>query len=97
MTRATNVVHWAGEAGSPYSLSLVGWTKNAPQPGDPITVYMFQSETGNPVGPLNKIVLADGKELNDSVLGYLDKWCAEQHPDASGLGLFAGRCLLFEV
>ena len=62
-------VHWAGEAGSPSALSLIGWSKNAIQPGDKITVYIFQAKSGNPVGRLNKVVLADGTELRDSQLG----------------------------
>lgn len=65
-----NVVHWAGEAGSPSALGLLGWQKTSVQPGDVITVYIYQAKTGNPVGRLNKIVLADGKELKDSALGY---------------------------
>ncbi len=63
------VQHWAAEAGSPSALSLIGWSKGAIQPGDKITVYMFQAKSGNPVGRLNKIVLADGSELHDSQLG----------------------------
>jgi hypothetical protein len=38
-----------------------------------ITVYLYQSKTGNPVGRLNKIVLADGTELKDSALGYREE------------------------
>lgn len=64
------VLHWTGEAGSPSSLALLGWTKNAMQPGDVITVYIYQSKTGHTVGRLNKLVLADGTELKDSALGY---------------------------
>jgi len=64
-----NVVHWAAEAGSPSALGLIGWSKNSLKPGDVVTVYVFQSKTGNPVGRLNKIVLADGTALNDSQLG----------------------------
>ena len=30
---------------------------------------MFQAKTGNPVGRINKIVLADGTTLRDSTLG----------------------------
>jgi hypothetical protein len=63
------VVHWAAEAGSPSALSLIGWTKNSLKPGDVVTVYTFQSKTGNPVGRLNKIVLTDGTTLKDSQLG----------------------------
>lgn len=68
-----NVVHWAGEAGSPSSLSLLGWTKDSVQAGDTITVYIYQSKTGRPVGRLNHIVLADGTTLKDSALGYRDQ------------------------
>jgi Family of unknown function (DUF6152) len=63
------VVHWAAEAGSPSALGLIGWSKSALQPGDKITVYMFQAKSGNPVGRLNKLVLPDGSELADSQLG----------------------------
>jgi hypothetical protein len=60
------VVHWASELGSPSALSLIGWTKASLQPGDVITVYIHQSKTGNAVGRIDHIVLADGKELRDS-------------------------------
>ena len=72
-----NEQHWAAEAGSPSSLSLLGWTRTVVEPGDKITVYLFQSKTGNPVGRLQKIVLPDGSAFKDSALGYLD-------PDAKG-------------
>ena len=64
-----NVLHWAGEAGSPSAVSLLGWTKNSLQPGDVITVYIYPAKSGSPVGRLNKVVLADGKTLRDSQLG----------------------------
>jgi hypothetical protein len=67
-----NVAHWSGEAGSPQALGLIGWTRNSVQPGDTITVYIYQAKSGRPVGRLNKIVLADGTELKDSALGYRD-------------------------
>jgi len=65
-----NVVHWAGEAGSPSALRLLGWTQSSVQPGDRITVYIYGAKSGQPVGRLNKIVLSDGTELKDSALGY---------------------------
>jgi hypothetical protein len=64
-----NVSHWAGEAGSPSAVGLLGWNKNSVQPGDVITVYIFPAKSGNPVGRLNKVVFADGKTLRDSQLG----------------------------
>ena len=73
-----NVLHWAAEAGSPSALGLIGWSKNSLKPGDVVTVYAFQSKTGNPVGRLNKVVLADGTTLRDSQLGEADKDKAEK-------------------
>jgi hypothetical protein len=64
-----NVSHWAGEAGSPSAVGLLGWTKSSLQPGDLITVYIYPAKSGSPVGRLNKIVFADGKTLRDSQLG----------------------------
>jgi|HubBroStandDraft_6_1064221.scaffolds.fasta_scaffold343074_2 hypothetical protein len=65
-----NVQHWAGEAGSPSALGLIGWSSKSIQPGDVITVYIYPAKTGRPVGRLNRIVLADGTVLKDSALGY---------------------------
>jgi hypothetical protein len=65
-----NVQHWSAEAGTPQTVTLSGWSKTSVKPGDVVTVYIFQSKTGNLVGRLNKIVLADGTELRDSALGY---------------------------
>lgn len=62
-------VHWAGEAGSPSAIGLLGWNRNSVQPGNVITVYIYPAKSGNPVGRLNKVVFADGKTLRDSQLG----------------------------
>lgn len=68
------VTHWAGEAGSPSAVGLLGWTKNSVQAGDVITVYIFPSKSGSPVGRLNRIVFTDGRVLKDSQLGgYKDQ------------------------
>jgi hypothetical protein len=61
---------WTAEAGTPQTLLLSGWSKSAVKVGDKLDVYLYQSKTGNPVGRLSKIVLADGTELKDSALGY---------------------------
>jgi hypothetical protein len=64
-----NLVHWAGEAGSPAALGLLGWSKSSVQPGDVIAVYMYPAKSGNPVGRLNKIVFPDGtSELSSYAL-----------------------------
>ena len=59
-------VHWAAELGSPSALSLIGWTKTSLSPGDVVTVYVHQAKTKNPVGRIERIVLAEGSILRDS-------------------------------
>lgn len=64
-----NIVHWVGETGSPAAVGPFGWTRDVVKPGDLITVVLFKSKAGTPVGIINKIVLADGKEFKDVPLG----------------------------
>ena len=67
-----DVKNWSAEASSPSTLQLKGWSQASFQPGDVITVYLYQSKTGRPVGRLNRIVLADGTELRDGQQGGRD-------------------------
>jgi len=67
-----NVQQWSAEVSNPSTLQLKGWSQEILHPGDVITVYVFQSKTGRPVGRLNKIVLADGTELRDGQQGGKD-------------------------
>ncbi len=64
-----NISHWAGEAGSPAAVRLLGWSKNSLQPGDVITVLLYPSKFESHVGRLDKIVLADGTTLKNSPRG----------------------------
>lgn len=60
------VEHWTCEARSPAMLVRVGdWDKNTLKAGDVITAIGFQSRNGAKILRLKKIVLADGKELDD--------------------------------
>lgn len=61
--------HWVVETAAPQALVLIGWSKTSLEPGDMITVTMYQAKTGAPAGRLQKIVLADGSELHDTQLG----------------------------
>ena len=63
------VKHWAVEAGSPSAIGVVGWSRNSVKPGDVVTIWLFQTKTGVPVGRLNKIQFADGSLLRDSQTG----------------------------
>jgi hypothetical protein len=64
-----STTHWSVELGSPSAVALMGWNRTSLKPGDVITVYMFVAKNGNPVGRINKIVLADGTMLRDSQTG----------------------------
>jgi hypothetical protein len=63
------VVHWVCETAAPQALRLIGWEKTSLQPGDTITIYMYQAKTGAPTGRLNHVVLTDGSILHDTQLG----------------------------
>lgn len=62
-----NVVNWAGELNSPYSLTQDGWTKKrsmeALKPGTPVSVIICQGKSGKPVGLAQKIFNAKGEQL----------------------------------
>ena len=51
------------------ALRLIGWTKESFAPGDVVTITLYPAKNGNPAGRLSKMVLADGTELHDTVLG----------------------------
>ena len=40
-----------------------GWTRKSLNFGDEVTAYIFAAKNGSTVGTLNRIVLANGKEL----------------------------------
>jgi hypothetical protein len=58
-----NLVHWVTSTEPPAVMSEKGWTRKSLKPGDEITAYVFAAKNGAPVGNLQKIVMADGKEL----------------------------------
>ena len=68
-----SVVSWVAEGGSPNALGLRNWTSTSVVPGDTITVFLYQSKSGRPVGRLNRLVKADGTVFRDSVFGYRDE------------------------
>ena len=62
-----NVVNWAGELNSPYSLTQDGWTKKrsmeALKAGTPIAVIICPGKSGKPVGLAQKIFNFKGEQL----------------------------------
>ena len=55
--------HWVVETGSPSLVTGQGWTNTTVQPGDTLTVYLYQVKTGKPVGRVSKLVLANGQTV----------------------------------
>ena len=63
------VQHWTTEMGSTPASELIGWSRSTLKPGDVITIYIWRSKTGNNVGRLNKVELADGTVMRDTQQG----------------------------
>jgi hypothetical protein len=55
--------------GSTPAPELIGWSRTTLKVGDVITIYIWQSKTGQMVGRLNKIILADGTLMRDTQTG----------------------------
>ncbi len=66
---AGKVTQWTAEAGSPSALGVVSWGRTSIKVGDEVTIWIFQTKTGAPVGRLNKIQFADGTLMRDSQTG----------------------------
>ena len=60
-----NVVHWGGELNSPGNLARQGWTRRHFKAGDVITLTVFPSKAGAPVGVVDRghPIISNGKEL----------------------------------
>lgn len=60
------VDHYTLEGMSPSYLNRVGWSKRTLNPGDKVTVYLFPLKDGRKGGFLDKVILADGKVMQDA-------------------------------
>ena len=58
------VTSWIAATEPPQVMLERGWTRRSLKAGDQVTAYVFVAKNGAPVGNLQKIVLADGKELS---------------------------------
>ena len=61
-----NAAHWIAATEPPQVMLERGWTRRSLKEGDEVTVYIFVAKNGAKVGNLQKIVLANGKELTAS-------------------------------
>lgn len=64
-----SVTHWTAELGSPTAITTFGFSRDVVHAGDVISVYLFKSKAGTPVGIVNRMVLSDGQTLKDVPLG----------------------------
>lgn len=55
--------HWVGSTEPAGVMLERGWTRRSLKPGDVVTAYIFAAKNGATVGNIQKIVMADGKEL----------------------------------
>lgn len=55
--------HWVASTEPAGVMLERGWTRRSLKAGDVVTVYIFAAKNGATVGNLQKIVMADGKEL----------------------------------
>ena len=57
------VTHWVASTEPPLVMVERGWTRKSLNVGDEVTVYIFAARNGATVGNLQRVVLANGKEL----------------------------------
>ena len=58
------VKHWTVETSNPPDMVNRGWTRRSFKPGDKVKVVVEPVKSGNPVGRLLTVTLADGKVLS---------------------------------
>jgi hypothetical protein len=58
-----NKQHWTVQAINPLMLSRYGWSSGSLKPGDMVTITFRPARNGDSIGILDKVVLANGREL----------------------------------
>jgi len=59
-----SIAHWVAETHNPAMLSRVGWNRDTLKPGDQVTLVVNPNKVGARVVFLEKVVFADGRELD---------------------------------
>ena len=63
-----NTDHWSCESINPGMLSKQGWSRRTLNAGDKVTIIGFPAKSGSKVMLLEKLILADGRELTPALL-----------------------------
>ncbi|MEQ1574067.1 MAG: DUF6152 family protein [Vicinamibacterales bacterium] len=58
------VQHWVGSTEPAGVMLEQGWTRRSLKPGDEVTIHIFAAKNGATVGNLQRVIFADGRELN---------------------------------
>ncbi len=58
-----NKQHWSVQAINPLMLTRYGWTRSSLKAGDMVTVIFHPAKNGEMIGLLDKVILANGREL----------------------------------
>jgi uncharacterized protein DUF6152 len=64
------IEHWQAEATSPNHLVRAGWSKDTIKAGDQITISGFRAKNGSTVMRFQKMVLANGQEIQEGGVDY---------------------------
>jgi hypothetical protein len=57
------VTHWLAEETNPPGLINSGWYKDSLKVGDEVTVILIPTKNGQPLGRVDRVILANGKVL----------------------------------
>ena len=57
------VTHWLAEETNPPGLINSGWYKDSLKVGDDVTVILIPTKNGQPMGRVDRVILANGKVL----------------------------------
>ena len=57
------VTHWLAEETNPPGLINSGWYKDSLKVGDEVTVILMPTKNGQPLGRIDRVILANGKVL----------------------------------
>ena len=57
------VIHWLAEETNPPGLINSGWYKDSLKVGDKVTVILMPTKNGQPLGRVDRVILANGKVL----------------------------------
>jgi hypothetical protein len=65
-----NIEKWMAECPGPNRLANHGWSKDSLKPGDQVTIVGNRNKDGSPTMRFEKVIFADGQELEARPRGF---------------------------